>query len=99
MRENAKVQITGGSGMIDYMKRHELYIKEMLGKNLNAEALEIFSNLMNGNNHVPKKADHDRNDCRFYGGGISACAVRARRTHGLIIGQLYRRDYWHMDWV
>ena len=39
MRENAKVRIAGGNGMIDDMKRHELYIKEMLGKNLNAEAL------------------------------------------------------------
>jgi len=39
MRENAKGQITGGNVMIDYMKRHERYIKEMLGKNLNVEAL------------------------------------------------------------
>lgn len=39
MREKAKVQITGGNVMIDYMKRHERYIKEMLGKNLNVEAL------------------------------------------------------------
>jgi hypothetical protein len=54
---------------------------------------------MNGNNHVSKKTDYAGNDFRFYSGRVSACAVWARRTYGLIIGQLYWRDYWYMDWL
>ena len=52
---------------------------------------------MDGNNHVSKKADHAGNGCRFYSGRVSACSVWVRRTHGLIIGQHCRRDYWHLD--
>ncbi len=39
MREG-NICLTGGNVMIDYMKQHELYVREMLGRNTGLEALK-----------------------------------------------------------
>jgi hypothetical protein len=59
----------------------------------------VYKYSTNGINHVSKKADHAGNGRRFYSGRVSAYSAWVRWDHVFIIGQLYRRDYWHMDWL
>ena len=38
--EEENMCLTGGNAMIDYMKRHELYVREVLGRNSGPETLK-----------------------------------------------------------